>query len=475
MIWVEAAIYESDLPHVRKGQAARVTLPYAADRDVTGKVSTVYPYLDAASRTGKVRVELPNKDLALKPDMYADVAIDLDHGLALVLVGDEARPRSIDLRAGGGQHALLVQGQRGARLGDALDRGAHLDPDLVRHPLAHEARFVRFGVGLRARGGAASACERHLDRHAEHPAVLRHVPHRIVRSHHADVGPRGAIGELPCGRAAPDASVLTAQLGSLAQRGLEQRALVEIARDRRGELPGRRRQRRAGLAVQEAVDLRDDHLALGLVHQSLAIDHRELDVGLQRILLRRAPDRVLCLGARTHLFEQPAVVRVDFERALGDVVVVEQCRCDRREAQPHRLDVVACALGFRERDLAREPAPVRDRQLLLDLDPLPEWSVTRDRERRDRIRHHRIVERGLLWHPRERPPPGRARSFDAGVAGEHGFDQRAALEHHRARKRILAEPSRLRSRQVGERAAIATDRGELAGSEQHHAEDGDTR
>lgn len=106
-IWVEAAIYESDLPHIKKGQASRVTMPYATDREVTGKVATVYPYLDAASRTGKVRIELPNKDLALKPDMYADVAIDLDLGARLVVpvsaVVYTGPRRLVFLDLGGGQ------------------------------------------------------------------------------------------------------------------------------------------------------------------------------------------------------------------------------------------------------------------------------------------------------------------------------------------------------------------------------------
>lgn len=84
-IWLEASIYEQDLPHVKKGQAARVTLPFATDRATTGKVAVVLPYLDAASRTGKIRIELPNKDLALKPDMYADVAIDVDLGARLAV------------------------------------------------------------------------------------------------------------------------------------------------------------------------------------------------------------------------------------------------------------------------------------------------------------------------------------------------------------------------------------------------------
>jgi len=131
-IWVEAAIYESDLPHVKKGQAARVTLPYAADREVTGKVATVYPYLDAASRTGKVRVELPNKDLALKPDMYTDVAIDLDLGSRLAVpvsaVVYTGPRRLVFLDLGGGQFRPQ-EVKLGARAADIVEVTSGLTAD----------------------------------------------------------------------------------------------------------------------------------------------------------------------------------------------------------------------------------------------------------------------------------------------------------------------------------------------------------
>lgn len=127
-IWIDAAIYEADLPYVGKGLAARVTLPYARGRDLIGKVAAVYPYLDAASRTGKVRIELPNREFALKPDMYADVAIEVDLGSRVAVpvsavvytgtrrivfldIGDgQIRPQQVELGARAGHFVEITSG-----------------------------------------------------------------------------------------------------------------------------------------------------------------------------------------------------------------------------------------------------------------------------------------------------------------------------------------------------------------------------
>lgn len=79
-IWVEAELYEADLRHVARGQLATVELSYLPGRTFTGKVAFIYPYLDPATRTGRVRVELPNRGLELKPDMYATVALAIPLG-----------------------------------------------------------------------------------------------------------------------------------------------------------------------------------------------------------------------------------------------------------------------------------------------------------------------------------------------------------------------------------------------------------
>ncbi len=84
-VWIEAELYESELPLVKKGMQATVTLPYAGDQKLTGKITFIYPYLDRSTRTGKVRIELPNPEVELKPDMYANVAIDVDLGERVVV------------------------------------------------------------------------------------------------------------------------------------------------------------------------------------------------------------------------------------------------------------------------------------------------------------------------------------------------------------------------------------------------------
>jgi Cu(I)/Ag(I) efflux system membrane fusion protein len=84
-IWVEADVYESDLPRITKGLPASITLDYLPGKTFDGKVAFIYPYLDPASRTGRVRIALPNKGMELKPDMYATVTFKLSLGPQLVV------------------------------------------------------------------------------------------------------------------------------------------------------------------------------------------------------------------------------------------------------------------------------------------------------------------------------------------------------------------------------------------------------
>ena len=88
-IWVFVDIYEYEAPYVHIGQVASMQLSYSPGKSYRGHVTYVYPTLDPKTRTVKVRLEFPNPDYQLKPDMYADVQLAIDYG-SQILVPSEA-------------------------------------------------------------------------------------------------------------------------------------------------------------------------------------------------------------------------------------------------------------------------------------------------------------------------------------------------------------------------------------------------
>jgi Cu(I)/Ag(I) efflux system membrane fusion protein len=86
VVWVMADIAEGDVGVVRPGQAVTVRSKAYPGREFKGKVGVVYPHLMKETRTARVRIELPNPDLALLPDMYAEVEIVTGSNEPLVAV-----------------------------------------------------------------------------------------------------------------------------------------------------------------------------------------------------------------------------------------------------------------------------------------------------------------------------------------------------------------------------------------------------
>lgn len=87
-VWIEVDVFEPDLALVRTGQATTVTLPYLPGRSFDAPVAYVYPYLENRTRTAKVRLELDNRDGALRPGMYANVLLEVDLGERLAVPVD---------------------------------------------------------------------------------------------------------------------------------------------------------------------------------------------------------------------------------------------------------------------------------------------------------------------------------------------------------------------------------------------------
>ena len=75
VVWVEAAVYEKDLPFVSEGQPVQVTLEALPGEAFPGRIALVHPHVDAATRTGMLRIVLANPAHRLRPGMAATVAI----------------------------------------------------------------------------------------------------------------------------------------------------------------------------------------------------------------------------------------------------------------------------------------------------------------------------------------------------------------------------------------------------------------
>jgi len=75
-VWVDVDIYEYEFPWVRKGMPAKMELSYIPGKIFSGNVLFVYPFLTAKTRTARLRLEFPNPDYQLKPDMYVNVTLE---------------------------------------------------------------------------------------------------------------------------------------------------------------------------------------------------------------------------------------------------------------------------------------------------------------------------------------------------------------------------------------------------------------
>ena len=104
-VWINGDIYESEIPSVKLNQPAKVTFEAYPSETFRGKVAYIYPYLNEATRTVRVRMEFPNPHLKLKPGMYGNVVLGVDAGRRLVV------PKEAVLDSGLRQLVFLDLGQ----------------------------------------------------------------------------------------------------------------------------------------------------------------------------------------------------------------------------------------------------------------------------------------------------------------------------------------------------------------------------
>ncbi|MBF0282717.1 MAG: efflux RND transporter periplasmic adaptor subunit [Zetaproteobacteria bacterium] len=106
-VWVQVDLYEDQLPWVQQGDEADMRLPAVPGRVFKGRLSYIYPYLDAKTRTNKVRIEFANPDLTLKPEMFANIVLKPSRTVNAIAVPVEAIVRT------GAREQLFVQSDAG--------------------------------------------------------------------------------------------------------------------------------------------------------------------------------------------------------------------------------------------------------------------------------------------------------------------------------------------------------------------------
>ncbi len=130
-LWVEARVFERDIPYVKIGSKVTATVASRPRNAYSGEVVFIHPHVDLTTRAAMVRMEVKNAGLALKPGMYATVQIDTQVEERAVLA-----PREAVIDSGESQVAIVA----------AAD--GHFEPRQVKTGLSSNEGLIHIVSGL---------------------------------------------------------------------------------------------------------------------------------------------------------------------------------------------------------------------------------------------------------------------------------------------------------------------------------------
>ncbi len=104
-VWVDAEVFERQAHWMKAGSDATMTLDAIPGKEWQGNVDYVYPILDPKTRTLRVRLKFPNPNGELKPNMFANIALQPVSDYAVLTI-----PRSSVIRSGGMTRVVLAEG-----------------------------------------------------------------------------------------------------------------------------------------------------------------------------------------------------------------------------------------------------------------------------------------------------------------------------------------------------------------------------
>ena len=103
-VWVDAQIFQDDIGRLKPGDAVAVTVDSYPGRIFTGRIEEILPQVDMATRTVRVRLEIANPGLKLKPGMFVNVDVKSNLGRQLIV------PASAVFQSGTQQIVFLNHG-----------------------------------------------------------------------------------------------------------------------------------------------------------------------------------------------------------------------------------------------------------------------------------------------------------------------------------------------------------------------------
>jgi Cu(I)/Ag(I) efflux system membrane fusion protein len=124
-VWVDAEVFERQAHWMQAGSIATMTLDAIPDGQWQGEVDYVYPILDPSTRTLRVRLKFPNPNGELKPNMFANIALQPVTQESVLTV-----PKSAVIRSGGMTRVVLAEGNgkyRSARINVGREAGESVE------------------------------------------------------------------------------------------------------------------------------------------------------------------------------------------------------------------------------------------------------------------------------------------------------------------------------------------------------------
>ncbi|MGR5299559.1 efflux RND transporter periplasmic adaptor subunit [Vibrio alfacsensis] len=124
-VWVDGEVFERQAHWIKAGSQATMTLDAIPGNEWQGVVDYVYPILDPKTRTLRVRLKFPNPNGALKPNMFANIALQPVTEDAVLTI-----PKSSVIRSGGMTRVVLAEGEgkyRSARIEVGREDGEQIE------------------------------------------------------------------------------------------------------------------------------------------------------------------------------------------------------------------------------------------------------------------------------------------------------------------------------------------------------------